>query len=237
MLSALQPDTRESDEAGADPFAHVRTRPKAGATGHPTNAAARTDPSAQSQLIDNDPFLQAISVVHGELCEAAAAAPRDAVTGALEDYRVLLRVLADNDLPLSTDACGTLIAHFDVHRTIPLQSFAQLVAEGLQAPQPPPQPQPTAAAPTSVAPPARPRVAPTQPQMGAYDPSQWTMSNQPVQAVRPSDVASFLGHEKASQAATNFELARALNGGLGQHARRGADAAYGVTGGKSTQMR
>jgi len=253
MLSALRPETNESDTVlppGADPFAHHRVRPKAAST-----VARDTGPQlvvGNANVFDAgataqppmDPFHQALAGVHRDLCQLAASTPRDPSTGALEDYRVLLKLLAERGLPLDADACGTLIAHFDVNHSISYDDFIDLVSKGLMddgaapaqqaaAPAPAPQPQRPPQ-------PAAPRVAPTG-TMGQYDPSQWTTGYQPAAPQAPTDMAAatkqLLGRGSvAASASTNFDLARALNGGLGQHSRR-SDPEYMAAVGKSSMMR
>ena len=66
------------------------------------------------------------------------------------------------------------------------------------------------------------------------------MPLQPSLPQAPTDITvatkRLLGGGSTAKAATNVDLARALNGGLGQHARR-SDAEYAVTIGKSGQFR
>ena len=242
VLSALRPEASDADNTGGDPFAHMRTRPKAAAGGHGRPADSR--PAAQEEK--RDPFVEALAGVHRELCALAQATPRHPTTGALEDYHSLLGLLAARGLPLGSHA-GTLIAHFDVHGSISYDEFVQLVWAGLQ------ETEEAAAAPAAAAPamppggalrplepaqqqPPAPRVAPSQQKMGAYDPSQWTMMPA-LAAAKPKNAKMLLGGGTSANAATNMDLARALNGGLGQHARRTADAEYSVTAGRSNQLR
>ena len=240
VLTALRPEETKSDEMGADPFAHLRARPK----------AAGPKPEAVAVAAPKDPFTEALAGVHRDLCQLGASTPRDA-QGALVDYRPLLWLLAERGLPLNADASGTLIAHFDVNATIEYDAFIALVMNGLEERsftvhygamnrlEEPPAAAPAPAPPPAPAP-LQPRVAPTQPAIGSYDPSQWMMPLQPSLPQAPTDMTvatkRLLGGGSTAKAATNVDLARALNGGLGQHARR-SDAEYAVTIGKSGQFR
>ena len=263
VLAALRPDDPSTEEAGADPFAHVRVRSKSRGP-MPVVAASETtaDAPAPKAGAPTDTFIQALAGVHRDFSAMAASAPRDS-GGALVDYRPLLTLLTDRGLPLNADAAGTLIAHVDVHRSVTYDTFVAILAGGMAdsdasdaasasavATQAPADALAPVAAQASVAPMPPPsgaqypvsctlsrcvpRVQPTA-AFGAYNPSQWTMSR-PAPPALPADAKAILAGSSATRAATNAELAALMNAGLNKHARR-SDAEYSITLGKSAGLR
>jgi len=237
MLSALRPDDSDAPEVG-DPFAHMRTRPKA--IGGPAQSTTQPGPPGA----DQDVFA-ALRAAHRDLSVAAAAAPRDA-KGALTEYGSLLRLLQARNLPLNADSAGTLIAHLDVNGAISFDDFMEVIAEGMRSSsEPAAAPAPSSGGYQSQQPPYRGaepplreppiRVTANRPTAG-YQGMQTLTRPDPTNAPQ-LDVASLLGGRKVETAATSADLAALLNGGsrgLNQHMKR-SDLA--MTQGKSAQFR